>query len=74
MSLDDYQKKVGAALRHLRDGTSQDEVADKLGMHRTYYSAIERGEKNVTLYTLERLARLHHVSIGYILNLAENLR
>lgn len=37
-------------------GVSQDEFADRIGMHRSYYGSIERGEKNITLTTLERVA------------------
>jgi transcriptional regulator with XRE-family HTH domain len=37
-------------------GISQDEFADKCGLHRTYIGAIERGERNITLATLERVA------------------
>lgn len=35
---------------------SQEAFADRLGLHRTYYSAIERGERNITLNTLGRIA------------------
>lgn len=37
-------------------GLSQDAFADTIDMHRAYYSAIERGEKNVTVETLVRVA------------------
>ena len=36
---------------------SQEAFADSIKMHRAYYSKIERGERNVTLVTLCRLAR-----------------
>ena len=49
---------VGQAMRRHRTdmGLSQDLFADRIQMHRAYYSAIERGEKNVTLPTLLRVA------------------
>lgn len=61
------QAKVGSAMRERRKslGYSQDSFADAIGMHRAYYSAIERGERNVTLATLER------VSCGLDCTLAE---
>jgi transcriptional regulator with XRE-family HTH domain len=34
---------------------SQEAFADQLRMHRTYDSALERGEKNLTVSTLERV-------------------
>lgn len=52
------QTKLGTAVREHRQAQdySQDTFADAIGMHRAYYSAIERGERNVTLSTLARVA------------------
>ncbi len=52
------QTKLGTAVREHRQALeySQDTFADAIGMHRAYYSAIERGERNVTLVTLARVA------------------
>ena len=52
-------QRVGQAIRAHRTakGLSQDDFADIIGMHRAYYAAIERGEKNITLVTMERVAR-----------------
>ena len=38
-------------------GFSQEGFAEAIDMHRTYYSAIERGERNITIETLGRVAR-----------------
>lgn len=50
-------QRLGKALRARREaaGYSQEGFADHIGMHRTYYSAIERGEKNLQLDTLQRI-------------------
>ena len=37
-------------------GLSQEAFADELGVHRTYMGGIERGERNLTLKSLERIA------------------
>ena len=35
---------------------SQEELAERAGVHRTYVGMLERGEKNVTIYNIERIA------------------
>ena len=61
--------QIGRALRARREGAgmSQDQFADHIDMHRAYYAAIERGEKNVTLKTLKRLADGLRVSMSELL-------
>jgi len=46
-------------LRRLRaqQGISQEQLADLAGLHRTYVSSIERGERNVSIDNIERLAQ-----------------
>jgi transcriptional regulator with XRE-family HTH domain len=59
----DLQRRVGANLRRLRveRGFSQEAFADHLGYHRTFIGGVERGERNLTLRTLERLAAVLEV-------------
>ncbi len=54
----DLQRAVGRNLRAYREGKglSQEAFADELGVHRTYMGGIERGERNLTLKSLERIA------------------
>jgi transcriptional regulator with XRE-family HTH domain len=54
----DLQRAVGRNLRAHREGKglSQEAFADELGVHRTYMGGIERGERNLTLKSLERIA------------------
>jgi transcriptional regulator with XRE-family HTH domain len=51
------QQRIGNTLRKHRESKriSQEAFAELVHMHRTYYSAIERGEKNLTLTTLQRV-------------------
>ena len=42
--------------RRLKLDLSQEELADLAGVHRTYIGMLERGEKNVTIYNIERVA------------------
>jgi transcriptional regulator with XRE-family HTH domain len=52
------QKQLAQAIRARREilKFSQESFADSIGMHRAYYSAIERGERNITIDTLERVS------------------
>ena len=54
----DLQRRLGLNLRLHRKATglSQEAFADLLGIHRTYMGGLERGERNVTLKTVERVA------------------
>lgn len=46
---------------------SQEELAELCNLHRTYIGSVERGERNVTLSTLEVLAQAVGVSIPFLL-------
>ena len=54
----DLQRTVGRNLRAYRErqGVSQESFAQQLGVHRTYLGGLERGERNLTLRSVERLA------------------
>ena len=44
-------------------GLSQEELAHKSGLHRTYVGMIERAEKNLTLVNIEKIANALNVDI-----------
>lgn len=52
-------------------GISQEELAERSGLHRTYISDIERGARNPTLKTLSRLAVALELSASQLVSLAE---
>jgi transcriptional regulator with XRE-family HTH domain len=60
---------LAANLREFRErkGLSQEEFADVCGLHRTYVGSVERGERNVTLSTLEIFASVMGVSVPQLL-------
>ena len=54
----DIRVRLGLNVRRLRDerGWSQEDYADRAGIHRTYVSDIERGRRNPTITVVEKLA------------------
>jgi transcriptional regulator with XRE-family HTH domain len=67
------QVRIGMAMRLRREnlGFSQEAFADHISMHRAYYGALERGEKNVQLKTLERVAAGMKLTAGELVSSAE---
>ena len=59
-----YLQAFGARVRALRKaaGYSQEDFALEIGLDRTYMGGIERGERNVALLNIRRIARGLHVS------------
>lgn len=62
----DIRRDFGARIRQLRNdrGWSQEELADRAGLHRTYIGSVERGEQNLSLVNIERLAATLSVSLA----------
>ena len=62
----DICRRVGLAVQRLRAerGWSQEELADRAGVHRTYVSGVERGVRNPTITALEKIAGGLGVKIG----------
>lgn len=60
MAVGDLQKVVGRNLRayRLERGLSQEDFAEVVGVHRTYMGGLERGERNLTLQSLEKIAEV----------------
>ncbi len=58
--------KFGQKIRQerLKQNLSQEELAEKANVHRTYIGMIERAEKNITLINIEKIANALGVSIS----------
>jgi transcriptional regulator with XRE-family HTH domain len=55
----DIRIRFGRAIRRIREEQeiNQEEAAERCGLHRTYYSGVERGVRNVSLVNVEKIAR-----------------
>ena len=52
----------------VKQGLSQEELADIAGLHRTYVGSVERGERNISIDNMERLASALQMDIQDLLN------
>ena len=61
--------KFGNRVREIRKEKklSQEELAVKANLHRTYIGMIERAEKNITLLNIEKIANALEISINEIM-------
>ncbi len=66
--------KFGEKVRITRKekGLSQEELAHKANLHRTYIGMIERAEKNITLVNIEKVANALEISIKDLFNGLQN--
>jgi len=61
--MEDVRIRFGRAVRNKRTrlGVSQEEFADMCGLDRTYIGGIERGERNLSLLNIDKIARTFKV-------------
>jgi len=69
VTTEDVRLRFGRAIRRKREklGVSQEAFADMCGLDRTYIGGIERGERNVSLVNIERIAKTLKLSLSELL-------
>lgn len=55
-----------------RRGFSQEKLAEKTGLHRTYIGVIERGEKNITIRNCCKIADALNIRLSELIRLSED--
>jgi transcriptional regulator with XRE-family HTH domain len=67
-------KQIGTLVRRLRANSqlSQEEFAERCGVHRTYIGHVERGEKSISCETAAKLARAFDLTLGEFFVLVEH--
>lgn len=60
--------KFGKRVREerLKQNLSQEQLASKAGVHRTYIGMVERAEKNITLENIEKISKALKLNLGDI--------
>ena len=66
----DINEKVGLNIRRIREkqGISQEKLAAIAGIHRVYMGQVERGEKNVGLINLYKIAKALDVDVSVLVD------
>jgi transcriptional regulator with XRE-family HTH domain len=69
----DIRERFGYAVKWRREelGLTQEDLADKAGIHRTYLSDVERGSRNLSLINIERLAGSLSLKISELFQIVE---
>jgi CheY-like chemotaxis protein len=74
MATIDLKALLGMAIKTERSGLgiSQEELADRAGLHRTYVSDLERGARNPSIASIEKLAQALNLSVSALFQRAAN--
>jgi len=69
----DIRERFGFALKTRREqlGLTQEDLAARAGIHRTYLSDVERGFRNISLLNIERLACALSLHLSALFRLVE---
>ncbi len=61
----DIKKKIGARIRDLRkrEGLSQEKLALKAEMDRTYIASVESGERNISIVNIYKISTALNISL-----------
>lgn len=66
---------IGVNIKRLRTdrGIKQSEIADLIGMHRSNYSKIENGQREISLAAIDKIAQFFNISIDELVHLGDDI-
>ena len=66
---------IGANIKKLREdrGIKQSEIADLVGMHRSNYSKIENGQREISLAAVDKIADFFNISIDELVHMGQEI-
>jgi transcriptional regulator with XRE-family HTH domain len=69
----DIRERFGFSVKDRREqlGLTQEDLAHRAGIHRTYLSDIERGSRNVSLINIERIAAALSLAVSELFQVVE---
>jgi transcriptional regulator with XRE-family HTH domain len=69
----DVRERFGTAVEFRREelGLTQEDLAEKAGIHRTYLSDVERGTRNLSLVNIEKLAAALKITMSKLFESVE---
>ena len=69
----DIRERFGLAVKTRREELkmTQEELADKAGIHRTYLSDVERGSRNLSIINIERLCMALSMPVSELFRMIE---
>jgi transcriptional regulator with XRE-family HTH domain len=69
----DYLERIGNRIRELRTEAelSQEKLAFSCDLDRTYIGSVERGERNISVINLRKIAKALKIKVSALLNIEE---
>lgn len=74
--MEDIKKLFGSNVRkyRLNKDMSQEKLAEKSGLHRTYISAVERGNRSISLDNIKKIANALEIKIFMLFQFEEDIK
>ena len=73
--LNDIKMNIGSNIKRLREQRSikQHEIADLIGMHRSNYSKIENGQREISITAIDKIAKFFNISIDELVHFGKDI-